>query len=89
MAAFEVVRDEPAPPPSRSSDAATDLLMLSLKSLGQRFVVALASLFCLTTVLTVFWVGMSIIREPTILQLVGFGMYATFILIVNWIARKA
>lgn len=93
MAQFEVVRDEPAateaPRAAPDNSAAVTALTLALAKLGQRFVIALSNLFCLITVVTVFWLGLSIIHEPTTPQLIGLGMYALFILAINLIVRRA
>jgi hypothetical protein len=91
MAQFEVVRDDAPAPPRAAPDnsAATTALIIALKALGQRFIIALSNLFCLITVLSVFWLGLSIIHEPTTPQLIGLGMYALFILAINIIVRRA
>lgn len=61
---------------------AAQMLAVALKALGNRALIALASLFTLLTVGSVFGLWMSI-PEPTVTQLVGMGMYAVFVLLIN------
>ena len=90
---FEIVEDEPpvhtpATEPSESTSA-VDILLLLLKPLSQKTVIALGNLFSLLTVASVFWLSLAIIpRDPTIQQLVGLGGYAAFVIAVNLIVRK-
>jgi hypothetical protein len=64
------------------------MLMLALKTFGQRFVIALSNLFSLLTVLSVWWLWMSV-PHPGTNDLVGMGMYAVFILVVNYLVKRA
>jgi uncharacterized membrane protein len=73
--------------PSRTESAFTSLLAISLKSLSQRTVVALSSLVDLAMLASAFVLWLKIIAEPSVLQLVGLGMYAAFILIALWARR--
>lgn len=88
---FEVVQDTPdngaEAPPSPSSGVATTALILALKALSQRALIAIDNLFTLATVGSAFWLWMSI-HDPNVYQLVGLGMYGGFVLIANWIVRK-
>jgi hypothetical protein len=79
----------PAAPPKPDNSAAVAALVLGLKALGQRALIAISSLFCLITVLTVFFLAMNVIHEPTIPQLVGLGLYAAFVIAINLIVRRA
>ena len=83
---FEVIQDESET--SNTEQAATSLLLLSLKALSQKTLVALASMFSLLTVASVFWLAMTIMGNPNVYQLVGLGGYACFILTINWIVRR-
>lgn len=76
---------EPAPEPA--SPKSLGLLLLALKTLSQRMIVALAALFSLLTVGSVFWVWMSI-PSPNPFQLISMFMYAMFVLAINWIVRR-
>lgn len=87
---FEIVQDEDEnlAEPNKTEQAATSILLLSLKALSQKAVVAAAALFSLLTVASVFWLAMSVIGNPNTYQLVGLGGYAGFILLINWIVRR-
>lgn len=86
---FKVVSEEPeAPAPTQQQQAvATKMIYMALAALGQRFVVAIASLFTLLTVSSAFvlWI---LTPDPNTKQLIGMGMYAFFILCVNTIVRR-
>lgn len=91
---FSLVEDLPqteAPPPpaqnSRLHAAAVEMLKLALAALGQRFVVALASLYSLLTVGSVF-VLWFMTPDPSQTQIISLGLYATFILIVNYLNMR-
>ena len=88
---FEVVEDDP-PEQTKSDDggqAAIDILLLLLKPLSQKTIIALGNLFSLLTVASVFWLCLSIIpHDPSIQQLVGLGGYAVFVVAVNLIVRR-
>jgi hypothetical protein len=62
----------------------TSLLTVSLKALSQRAIVALASLVDLALIASAFVLWLNVIQQPNILQLVGIGMYAAFILVAIW-----
>ena len=78
----EVPRETP-----RGDTAFANLLAVSLRALSQRAVIALASLVDLALIASAFVLWLKVIREPTVLQLGGIGMYAAFILIAIY-ARK-
>ena len=83
--AFEVIEEDE---PSKTESALTSLLLLNLKTLSQKTLVALASMFSLITVASVFWLAMVIIHDPNVYQLVGLGGYALFVLAANVIVRR-
>jgi hypothetical protein len=88
---FEVVEDEPLTPATESepSTSAVDILLLLLKPLSQKTIIALGNCFSLLTVVSVFWLCLAIIpHDPSIQQLVGLGGYAVFVVAVNLIVRK-
>lgn len=88
---FQVVdEDTPNPLPTKSpqpSNASLQILMLSLKVLSQRAVIALADLFTLMTVASVFWLWYSI-HEPNLHQIIALTIYALFVLAANVIVRR-
>ena len=72
----------------RDNGAALQLLLLSLKSLSQKTIVALSSLFTLATVFSVWWLfDNDLPADPSTRQLVGLGLYGTFVLLVHWMRR--
>jgi hypothetical protein len=77
-----------APPSSPVENAATSVLFTALKALSQRTVIALSQLFVLATALSAFWLWMVTMPQPTILQLVGLGLYAIMILILDWMVLR-
>lgn len=84
---FEVVEEAEPAKPAQDHSAATAVLLLSLKALSQRALVALSNLFCLLSVGSVFWLFMSI-PAPNPNQLVELAMYGVFVLAANWITRR-
>jgi hypothetical protein len=74
-------------PSSQNLDRITGMLMMALRALSQRTVVALASLVDLALAGSVFALWVMVIEQPTTLQLTGLGMYGAFILICLWLRR--
>jgi hypothetical protein len=56
-------------------------LMLALRTLSQRALVALAAMADLMMIASTFILWLLVISNPTTLQLVGVGLYAAFILV--------
>jgi hypothetical protein len=73
------VRPQPRPTAQPGQDAAFSALMLALKTLSQKTVIALSRLTALAAVGSVFWLFMSI-PSPNPYQIVWGGMYSVFIL---------
>jgi hypothetical protein len=69
--------------PSRVENAATNVLLLSLRALSQRALIALDGLFVLITTMSAFWLWLVTMPEPSILQLVGLGLYGILIVCLN------
>ena len=86
----EVTEDWQQPTqPSPTQNAGLQLLLLALKALSQRFVVALYGLRDVILAGSVFWAAMTILPKPDTLQLVGLGLYAAFILtLISLIQRR-
>lgn len=88
---LEAVPDEDeriAPAPSRLEGQAADALLLALKALSQRALVAAAALFSLLTVAAVFWLALTISANPSIYQIATLGIFAAFVICVNIIVRR-
>lgn len=73
---------------SQAQKVATDMLMMALAALSQRFVVALANLFTLVTVASAFYLWTLALDGITPTQIVGLTIYSLFILAVNIYAKK-
>jgi hypothetical protein len=74
--------------PNKAQAAAFGLLLLALKSLSQRTVVALASLASLAMAASVFTVWFIVIENPTTLKLIGAGLYSSFALLWEYLRAK-
>lgn len=69
------------------SDAAAQMLVLALKALSQRALVALSACFTLLTVGSAFALWWRVLPDPSVLQLVGLGIYALFLLAIHFVRR--
>ncbi len=78
---------KPAAARPKVEEAAENMLMLALRSLGQRALTAISDLFALVTVFSTWWIWTSI-PDPNVHQLFSLGTYAAFVLAVNVIVRK-
>jgi hypothetical protein len=86
---FEVVSNEDQPEErSRTStvidDAATQALMLGLKTLSKRTVAAVAELLSVGSTFVLWYLH----PEPNIYQIVSLSIYAVFVLACVWLVRK-
>lgn len=87
---FEVVQEDDSlspVPPSPSPGAAVGVLLLALKALSQRALVAIDNLFCLLTVFAVFWLWRST-PDPNVYQITSLALFALFVLAANVIVRR-
>jgi ABC-type transport system involved in cytochrome c biogenesis permease subunit len=88
---FEVVQDDEPNnlPVEPDTGKALDILLLLLKPLSQKTIIALGNLYSLLTVASVFWLSFVIIpNNPSVQQLIGLGGYAAFVIAVNIIVRR-
>lgn len=86
---FEIVPDEPpVNNQSKNDGRSMELVMLALKSLSQRAIIAIENLFLFASVCLVFWAALAILNDPTPNQLGGLGIFAVFVLVANWIVVK-
>lgn len=82
---------QPAPPqpaPSPVQNAATSMLLMSLRALSQRAVVAVSQLFTLITVGSAWWLWYAALPNPTITQLVELALYGVLVLLLNWLVLR-
>lgn len=80
----------PPPPPPRPSStaaeqqAATGILMLALRALSQRAVTGVANLFVLLGAASAFWLWLTILPSPSILQIVAVSIYGMLMVVLDW-----
>jgi hypothetical protein len=70
------------------NDAALGMILLGLKTLSQRMIIALGQLFTLLTCASAFALWYSVLPNPNALQLIGLGLYAGFILLLHLVRKK-
>jgi hypothetical protein len=75
------------PAADKKSVQATQLLLLALKALSQRTVIALSNLFTLIGLASAFWLWWTVLVNPTVNQLVGVGGYSVFLLLLEYVRR--
>lgn len=79
----------PEPESSSLNDAALAMLLTALKALSQRFIVALASLQVTLAIGSVLFLAYNVLLPaPNITQVSGVAIYAIFVLLALWLARK-
>lgn len=95
FAVVDEIEDAPTPALTRdpassaaTTAAATSFLLLALKSLSQKTIVALASLFTLLTAASVFAIAFVISAAPSVLQLVLLGLYSIFVISLEFVRRR-
>lgn len=86
---FELVGEVETENPPQDSAAAIKMLQIALAALGQKSVIALANLFTAAGLFSAWWLWQSVLPNPSVLQLVGVGMYATFLLILEFVRRRS
>ncbi len=74
----------PAAPQPRVQRVSTDMLVMALKALSQRALVALLQLFTLITVGSAFFLWMST-PDPNVHQIVSLSIYGSLVLAINWL----
>lgn len=84
---FEIVEPEDDSPPSPAHNVAVNTILLALKALSQRALIALDNLFCLLTVFSVFWLWL-LTPDPNAYQIASLTLYALFVLAANIIVRR-
>lgn len=90
--AFELVgerADEPVPAmQSAQEKAAIQMLQIGLAALSKKAVVALSTIFTGAALFSAWWLWAAILPNPSTLQLVGVGMYAAFLLALEFVRRR-
>ena len=78
-----------APRQPRGAGIAGDAIFLALRALTQRALIALSALADLALIGSAFALWLSVISNPSVLQLFGVGGYAVFILLAMWLRGKS
>jgi hypothetical protein len=87
---FMLLPDEDDPPPRadpQENKLATDAMLLALRALSQRAVIAFHSLFTLLLAGSAFALWWRTLPDPSVFQLVGLSIYAAFVLALH-VVRK-
>ena len=89
----ESVPPQPAPlPPQQPGatmhQAATQMLLLSLRALSQRTIGALGNLFVLLTAASAWLLWRDTLPQPSIQQLVGLALYGLLILALDYLVLR-
>lgn len=80
----------PLPQKEKTLDqAALEMILLGLKTLSQRTIVAFAQLFSTLTCFSVFWLFYTVLPSPTVNQLVGLFLYGIFVLALHLVRKKS
>lgn len=86
---FTVVDDRPAETPTTDqARQATQLLMVALRALSERALVAIGNLFSLFLAASVWWLARGVLDAPSDRQLIGLGLYALFVLALHLVRRR-
>jgi len=84
----EEIGETPAPRTDAEAAARnTQLLLLSLRVVSQRAVTAISHLFTAGMVGSALLLWWTVLPAPTVLQLVGLGMWGCFVLAIEWIRK--
>lgn len=82
-------------PPSNSPKSALldkvamDMLLLAIKSLSQRALVAISQMFTLLSTASAFWLWHDVLPNPNTYQLIGLGFYGAFLLLLEIVRRRS
>lgn len=77
-----------APAPSGDPNPILGILLLTLKTLSQKTLIALAEIADLLVIASAFVVWLRIIAEPSEYQLIGAGLYGAFALMAVWLRNR-
>lgn len=68
--------------------AGLGMFLLGMKTLSQRALAAFSTLFTAGGLFSAWWLWQSALPAPTTTQLVGLGMYAAFLLLLEFVRRR-
>lgn len=78
----------PAPAAKPTDDIPSRVIVFALQTLAKRTLIAISNLFSLLLAGSAFALWWSVLPQPTILQLVGLGLYAAFVLVLDFARRR-
>ena len=84
----ETEAESPGTVEKKDSSIAAQALVMILTGLSQKALIAISNLFTMVALFSAWWLWHGVLVSPTLLQLVGIGLYATFILILEVVRRK-
>ena len=79
---------EPAPQQSRSVPAATAILLLTLKTLSQKTLIAVTALYTLLMATAYWFLWYTFLPTMDTMKLIGLGVFGLFLLAVEVIRRR-
>jgi hypothetical protein len=80
---------QPQNPAAQNAQAvATSMLLVALKSLSQRAIIAISHLFVLATAISAWWLWRTTLPQPSVNQLVGLTLYGVLILALNFLVLR-
>lgn len=79
---------EPAPPVPNEEPAGTNILLMALRALSQRTIIAISNLFVLAAAGSAFWLWYVTLPQPSVPQLVGLGLYGMLILALTHLVLR-
>lgn len=93
VAGFKLIGQEddlavPSAPAKPADDIPSRVIVFALQTLAKRTLVAISNLFSLLLAGSAFALWWSVLPQPTVLQLVGLGLYAAFVLVLDFARRR-
>ena len=80
------------PAPSKAAFQAMNLLIMAVKTISQRALIAATNLVTLIGLGTAFWLWLAVMERtdgPTTSQLIGLGLYGLLLVGLRWVWRLA
>lgn len=74
--------------PDAATRAAMRFWLLSMQTISNRAITGLSHLFTAALVASAWTLFMWTLPTPSVLQLVGLGLYAVFLLLIEWVRRS-
>lgn len=78
-----------APTQNKAAAAAMQMVLLALKALSQRALVAAANLVTLLGLASAFWLWLSVLPNPSTNTIVALALYGLLLIGLRWVWRAA